>query len=111
MMNNSKFIILSETNFEKEVIKSSKPVLIEFVTEWSGTCQIIAPIIKQLMADFNGMVKFCCLDIEKSPGIAETYGIRDVPTVLFFKDGQVEDHVVGAVSKKVLAGKLDDLLE
>ena len=109
-MSNSKFIILSETNFEKEVIKSSKPVLIEFVTEWSGACQIIAPAIKQLMVDFNGMVKFCCLDIEKSPGITETYGIRDVPTLLFFKDGQVEDHVVGAVSKKVLAGKLNDLL-
>jgi thioredoxin 1 len=107
---NSKFIILSDKNFEKEVIKSSKPVLIEFATEWSGACQIIAPIIKQLMVDFNGRVKFCCLDIEKNPGIAETYGIRDVPTLLFFKDGQVEDHVIGAVSKKVLTGKLNNLL-
>jgi thioredoxin 1 len=110
MVNNSKVIVLSSTNFEEEVLKSLKPVVVEFVTEWSGACQIIDPIMKQLMTDFRNRIKFCCIDIEKNKGIAEEYGVRDVPTLLFFKDGQVEDHIIGAVSKKVLTGRLNGLL-
>lgn len=111
MDNNSGLIVLNETNFHKEVIESAQPVLVEFVTEWSGACQIIAPIMKQLMEEFKGMVKFCCVDAEKNEGIAEQYGIRDLPTLLFFRKGEVEDHIVGAVSKRVLTGKLNSLLQ
>lgn len=110
MDNNSGLVVLNETNFNKEVIESAQPVLVEFVTEWSGACQIIDPIMKQLMEEFKGMVKFCCVDTEKSEGIAEQYGIRDLPTLLFFRKGEVEDHIVGAVSKRVLTGKINSLL-
>lgn len=111
MDNNSGLIVLNETNFNKEVIESSQPVLVEFVTEWSGACQIIDPIIKQLMEEFKGMIKFCCVDAEKNGDIAEKYGIRDLPTLLFIREGQVEDHVIGAVSKRVLTGRLNSLLQ
>ncbi len=111
MDNNSGFIVLNETNFHKEVIESSQPVLVEFVTEWSGACQIIDPIMKQLMNEFNGTIKFCCVDAEKNVDIAEKYGIRDLLTLLFFRKGEVEDHIVGAVSKRVLTGKLNSLLQ
>ena len=110
MDNNSGLILLNEANFNDEVIESAQPVLVEFVTEWSGACQIIDPIMEQLMEEFEGMVKFCCVDLEKNEGLAEQYGIKDLPTLLFFKKGEVEDHIVGAVSKRVLAGKLNSLL-
>ena len=110
MTSNTKFIVLSAANFNREVLESSKPVLVEFVTEWSGACQIIDPVMKQLMAEFCKQIKFCCVDIEKNEGIAGEYGIRDVPTLLFFKNGKVEDHIIGAVSKKVLSGRLTGLL-
>ena len=110
MDNNSGIIVLNEKNFDKEVIESAQPVLVEFVTEWSGACQIIDPIMKQLMEEFKSMVKFCCVDVEENDGVAEKYGIRDLPTLLFFRNGEVEDNIVGAVSKRVLTGKLNSLL-
>lgn len=103
--------IINEMNFEKEVLKGRKPVLVVFVTDWSGASHIIAPVIERSIADFNGRVKFCCVNVEKNNDIAKTYGIRNVPTLLFFRNGIVVDHVAGAVSGKTLAGKLNRMLK
>ncbi len=102
--------ITTEAQFEKEVLMAIKPVLVVFVTEWSGACHIIEPIIERSITEYNGRMKFCCVDVERNKDIAKTYGIQNVPTLLFIKRGMVDDHINGAVSEKILTGKLNRML-
>ncbi|MDA2927245.1 thioredoxin [Acidobacteria bacterium AH-259-G07] len=110
MANDAKYITLSEENFHSEVLESTEPVLVDFWAIWCGPCRMIAPVIEQLAVDFEGRAKVGKLDIDEHTNIAMEYGILSIPTLLFFKDGQVVDRVVGAASKKVIADKLDALL-
>ncbi len=102
--------IITETDFRAEVIMSTKPVLVVFVTEWSGACHIIAPVIERTFSDFNGNIDFYCVDVDKNKNIAKTYGIQNVPTLIFFRNGIAEDCIKGAVSGKTLASKLSSML-
>ncbi len=102
--------IFGEMNFNKEVLKERRPVSVEFVTEWSGACHIVAPVIERAVSHFNGRVKFCCVDIDKNNDIAKTYGIQNIPTLLFFRSGIVEDYITGAFSEKILDDKLNKML-
>jgi thioredoxin 1 len=98
---------VSDANFEAEVLKSEQPVLVDFWAEWCGPCRQIAPIIKQLADDYADRVKVVKLNVDESPQTAGTYGIRSIPTVLAFKNGQVVEQMMGARPK----ASFEDLAE
>ena len=103
-------IEVTDANFENVVIKSDKLVLVDFWAEWCGPCRMVGPIISELSDDYNGKAVMTKLDVDSSPGTAQKYSIRNIPTILFFKNGEVVDKQVGAVPKSVLAGKIDNYL-
>ncbi len=109
MSNRAKYITLTEENFHREVLESGEPVLIDFWASWCGPCNAVAPIIEELAAEFERRAKVAKLNIDDHPSMVMKYGIRSIPALLFFKDGEVADRVVGAGSKKVLADKLQHL--
>ncbi len=108
-MNNA-YTIVTDSNFKEEVLESTGPVMVDLWADWCGPCHIIAPAIEELAREYQGRVKVAKLDVDANPETATKYGIRSIPTLLFFKNGQVVDHAVGAVPKKELADKLDSLL-
>ena len=110
MANDSKYVTLSECNFRNEVLESSKPVLVDFWASWCGPVHSIAPAIEELASDYDGQATVGKLNVDEQPGIAQQYGIQSIPSVLFFRDGNVVDQVVGAVPKKALAEKLNRLI-
>lgn len=103
-------IELTDSNFEELVIKSEKPVLVDFWAEWCGPCRMIGPLVHELAEEYNGRAVFGKVDVDNNIGISSKYGIRNIPTVLFFKNGEIADKQVGAVPKKVLAEKINKLL-
>ena len=106
-----KYIVLTEENFHKEVIENVEPVLVDFYVAWRGSSQIMASVITELAAEFEGSIKVGRLDVDKNPRIPEAYGVCTIPTFLIFKDGQVVDQAVGIARKIDLAEKLYALLK
>jgi len=98
---------LTDANFDELVIKSDKPVLVDFWAEWCGPCRMVGPLVEELSNDYAGKAVIGKVDVDSNPGISARFGIRNIPTILFFKGGEVVDKQVGAVQKSVLAGKLD----
>ena len=103
-------VILNDSNFQKEVIESDIPVLVDFWAEWCAPCRLVAPIVEEIAEDYKGKVKVCKLDTEESPTLAGQYGIISIPTLLIFKDGKPVDQIVGAVPKGTITKKLDAVL-
>ena len=103
-------VVITDSNFEELVLKSVQPVLIDFWAEWCGPCRMIAPYIEQLATEYAGKAVVGKVNIEECPDITNQFGIRNIPTLLYFKGGEVVDKQVGATSKSVLAGKLNALL-
>ncbi len=103
-------ITFTDSNFENEVVKSDIPVVIDFWAAWCGPCRMIAPVIEELAGEFNGKVKIGKLDVDENQQSAIKYGVRSIPTVLFIKNGQVADTVIGAVPKSVFVEKINALL-
>lgn len=101
---------VNDTNFDETVIKSEKPVLVDFWAEWCGPCRMIAPMIDEISHDFDGKALVVKCDVDNSPNIAMKYSIRNIPTVLFFKNGEIADKQVGAVPKNTFVNKLNALL-
>ncbi|MCC8021634.1 MAG: thioredoxin [Akkermansiaceae bacterium] len=101
---------ITEGNFEKEVLHSSLPVLVDFWATWCGPCKMIAPIIDQIAQETEGVFKVGKADVDACPGLASTYNVRSIPTLIFFKGGQVADTIVGATSKDTILGRLKALL-
>jgi thioredoxin len=97
---------ITETNFSQEVLKSDKPVLIDFWAEWCGPCKMIAPVVEELAKEYAGKLKVGKLDVDHHQAVAGQYGIRSIPTLLIFKGGKVVEQIVGAVPKKILAEKV-----
>jgi thioredoxin 1 len=110
MADNGKYVTLTEDNFKSEVLESGKPVLVDFWASWCGPCHIIAPAIEELASEFDGQATIGKVNVDEQPGVAEQYGIRSIPSLLFFQDGKVVDQVVGAAPKKALAEKLTSMI-
>jgi len=101
----------TDANFDELVIKSDKPVLVDFWAEWCGPCRMIAPVVAELSTDYEGKALIGKVDVDNNPGITAKYGVRNIPTILFFKNGVVADKQVGAVPKQKLIEKLDALMK
>jgi thioredoxin 1 len=102
----SKYLTVSDATFESDVLKSDKPVLVDFWAPWCGPCRMIAPIIEELANDYDGRAVIAKMNVDDNPSTATQFGIRSIPTLLIFKDGKVVDQIVGAVPRGVIEGKL-----
>ena len=101
---------VNDANFEEVVLQSDKPVLVDFWAEWCGPCRMVAPVVEELSSDFEGKLVVAKVDVDSNPGTAAKYGIRNIPTILFFKGGEVVDKHVGAAPKTTLSAKVEALL-
>ncbi len=98
---------VTDANFEDEVLKADKPVLVDYWAEWCGPCKMIAPILEELSGDYGDQVKIAKLNIDENPDTPPKYGIRGIPTLMLFKNGNVEATKVGALSKSQLTAFID----
>ena len=101
---------ITDGNFQEAVMQSDKPVMIDFWAVWCGPCRMIAPFVEELAKEYDGKAVVGKVDVDSNPGVASQFGIRNIPTVLFVKNGQVVDKHVGACPKQVLVNKLNALL-
>ena len=97
----------SDSNFEQEVLNSDTPVLVDFWAEWCGPCRMIAPLVEELHSEYQGKAKVGKLNIDHNRNVPMNFGIRSIPTLLVFRNGEVVDKIVGAVPKQMIASKLD----
>ncbi len=101
---------VNDGNFEEVVVKSEKPVLVDFWAEWCGPCRMISPIMEEIAREYSEKAVVVKCDVDSSPQVAAKYGIRNIPTVLYFKDGKIADKQVGAVPKGNFVNKLNAIL-
>jgi len=102
-----RIVYVTDDSFEQDVLKSSEPVLVDYWAEWCGPCKMIAPILEEIASDYAGRLKIAKLNIDENPQTPPRYGIRGIPTLMIFKDGNVEATRVGAMSKSQLTAFID----
>ena len=106
-MSQSQIVHVTDNSFEDEVLQSDHPVLVDYWAEWCGPCKMIAPVLEEVASEYSGKLTVAKLNIDDNPNTPPKYGIRGIPTLMLFKDGNVEATKVGAVSKSQLAAFLD----
>lgn len=102
--------VIAGIEFESEVLKSDVPVLVDFFAEWCGPCKMIAPSLEDLSREMEGKAKVVKIDIDQANDIVATYGIRSVPTLMFFKNGEIVDKIIGAVPKETMEAKINGMI-
>ena len=105
-----KAIVVDDNTFETTILNADKPALVDFWAVWCGPCRIVSPIVEEVADDYDGRVVVAKLDVDSNRNTAVKYGIQAIPTLLFFKDGQLADRIVGAADKRTITTKLDALL-
>ena len=101
---------ITDANFEQLVMKSDKPVLVDFWAEWCGPCRMVSPLVEEVAQEFEGRAIVGKVNVDSNPTVSAKFGIRNIPTILFIKGGEVKDKQVGATTKIVLSEKLSKLL-
>lgn len=107
---NNMALEFTDSNFEELVLKSDKPVVVDFWAEWCGPCRMVGPVVQEIAAEYEGKAVVGKLNVDQNAQVSMKYGIRSIPTILFFKNGQVVDRSVGAVPKSQLTQKLEGQL-
>ena len=110
MKDKSKCAAFSESNFQDEVINCSQPVLAVFEADWSGTCHIMMPILDHLCEEFKGLAKIGLIDVDTNAKLAEEFRILNLPSLIFFKNGEIVEYITGSVPKHIIAAKLNDMV-
>jgi len=105
-----KIVHITDASFEQDVLKADGPVMVDFWAEWCGPCKMIAPVLAELSDEYSGRLKICKLNIDSNAETAPRYGVRGIPTLIIFKNGQVEGTKVGALSKSQLATFIDSVI-
>jgi len=107
----SRTIELTDSNFESEVLKSNKPVLVDFWAPWCGPCRMVGPVVEEIAKDYEGRLKVGKLNVDDHGQTAVQYGIMSIPNLLFFKGGKMVDQIVGAVPKQHFIEKIDKIIQ
>lgn len=102
--------INSKTDFKREVVGATGLSLVHFKKQWNGACQIIAPIYEELSRSYTGQANFFIVDVEQVTGIEKEYGVMEIPTILFFRGGEIVDHLTGLTPKNVMIAKIENAL-
>lgn len=111
MSETTKPIELTDRDFKDNVLDADKPVLVDFWADWCGPCHQIAPVVEELAEEFEGRAKVGKLNVDENPQTARKYGVRSIPTLLIFNDGEVHEQLVGAMGKRPLKQKLEEVAD
>jgi thioredoxin len=101
---------VTDSTFESEVLKSSKPVLVDYWAEWCGPCRMVAPVLEEIASEHGSKIDIVKLNVDENPEVVRTYGILNIPTLTVFRDGQVAKEIVGARPKSALLRELEEFL-
>jgi thioredoxin 1 len=106
----NKTIEVTEATFEETIGKSALPVIVDFWADWCPPCKMIAPVMEDLATEYAGRVKVCKVNVDNNPKLASRFGVRSIPTILFFKDGEIKDQVIGALPRNQFVERLNKLV-